>query len=364
MPFGYLDTKYIDFPANVDVAYIQGLRTRAGVDFAQVLRLIDQRAAAFNSTVDPLVAALITPTTEETSDGSGPTAFEVTERGEYTLARPQTASGAAIMLPLKGFDVSLGFTEDGLEQMSLSRILLNIDSLFLGLKNRVRKQALRRLLNDESARVTANATSPGFAGSGTGDNAFTRPYPDGSALPGGYTHYYTVDTDTSGLLKTTLLSAVTRLRKWHSGPFDLVANQTMIDLVSAITGTGPADAFVSAGSELVRNGSGTAEALVDPTVYIGVLFGDVRVRMAITDTTAPIISIFKSYGQLDPRNPLAYRYDPLKGRDAVIRYRDFYPLSNAVAKHDYGIGVNDRTAAVNIYAASDVSGGYTAPTDL
>jgi hypothetical protein len=353
MPFGFLDTRYIDFPAGVDTAYLRGLQTRAGVSFAQVLQQIDARLGALNTTLDPLVASLITPTTEAFADTTGVIAFEVTERGEYTLARPQLAEGSAHMLPIRGYDVSLGFTEDGLELMSLTRILANVDSLILGLRRLARRKALERLYSDAEIRVDARTTvtSPGFAGSGTGDNAFTRAtYPDGSTIPGGYTHYYAVG---GGTLADTLLAARNRLRRWHPGPYDLIAPQAQIDLIVALTG------FVASGSALVRPGSGTAEALVDPAQYVGVLYGNIRVHHPIDDFSSANIAMFKSYGPVSPQNPLAWRYDEMKGRDAVIRYRSLYPLDQAVVKWDFGIGVNDRTAAVLI---ENGAAPYTAPT--
>jgi hypothetical protein len=360
MPFGYLDTTYIDFPAGVDVAYLQGLRTRAGVDFPRLLREIDSRLGALNTGLDPLVAALITPTTEQYTDTSGPSAFTVDERGEYTIARPQLAEGGAHMLPIRGYDVSLGFTEDGLESMSLARIITNIESMLMGMRRLYRRQALTRLFSDAEVRVAVatTVTSPGFAGSGTGDNVFPRTsYPDGTPLPGSYSHYYRV---ASAALAAGIKAARDRLKKWHAGPFDLIASADMISLIVAISATNPADGFVSAGSALVRAGSGANEATVDATVYLGVLFGDVRVHMEINDFSSANIAIFKSYGALSPQNPLAWRYDELKGRNAVLRYRDLYPLSNAVLKQDMGIGTNDRTAAVLISVAA--SGNYTPPT--
>ena len=359
MPFGFLDTRYIDFPAGVDVAYLQGLRTRAGVDFPRVLSEIDSRLGTLNTTLDPLVASLITPTTEQYADTTGPTAFEVTRRGEYTLARPQLAEGGAHMLPLYGWDVGLGFTEDGLEQMSLSRILNNVDSMLLGFRRLYRREALRRLLSDAEVRVADRTvvTSPGMAGSGTGDNVFPRAsYPDGTALPGGYTHYYAVG---AGTLAATLRAARDRLKRWHGGPYDLIAPAAQLDLITAINPGDPQNGFVSAGSALVRAGTGSAEALVDAGMYLGVLFGDIRVHMAIDDYSDPVIGLYKSYGALDPRNPLAWRYDELKGRAAVVRYRSLYPLDQAVLKQDFGIGVNDRTAAVLI---ENGSAPYSAPT--
>ena len=96
-------------------------------------------------------------------------------------------------------------------------------------------------------------------------------------------------------------------------------------------------------------------------MYLGVLFGDIRVRMAIEDTSDPVLALFKTYGPLDPRNPLAWRYDEVKGRGAIVRYRSLYPLDQATAKQDYGIGVNSRTAAVLV---ENGAAPYSAPAIL
>lgn len=360
MPFGILDTRYIDFPAGVDVQYLQGLRTAAGVDFPRLLQELDRRLQAFNASIDPLVAALVTPTTEPYGDDTGPSAFVVEERGEYTMARPQMTEGGAIMWPLRGYDVAIGFTEDGLMNMSLNRILTNVDSMLLGMRKLHRRATLTRLTSDAEVRVAPKTvvTSPGFAGSGTGDNVFSRTtFPNGVALPGSYTHYYRI---ASAQLAAGLKGAVQRLRMWHQGPFDLVASQAMVDLIAAINPGNPADGFVAAGSPLVRAGGNTAEAQVDAELYLGVLFGDVRVRKALDDTADPNIAIFKSYGALNAANPLVWRYDEKKGRNAFLRYRDLSPLVNARLLQDLGIGVNDRTAAVLIRVADN--GSYVAPT--
>jgi hypothetical protein len=360
MPFGYLDTRFVDFPAGVDVAYLQGLTTRAGVDFPRLLREIDSRLAALNTGLDPLVAMLIMATTQEYAEANAPSAFEVDERGEYTLARPQLVEGGAHMLPLRGYDVAVGFTEDGLESMSLDTIITNVESMFLGFRRLYRRLTLTRLFSDLEVRVAprTTVTSPGFAGSGTGNNVFPRTsYPDGTPLSSPYSHYYRC---ASADVAATIKLARNRLRKWHKGPFDLIAPAAQISAITAISATNPADGFVSAGSPLVRQGSGANEATVDATVYLGVLFGDIRVHMELDDFSSANIGLFKSYGALSPQNPLAWRYDPLKGRGATLRYRDLYPLANAVLKQDLGVGVNDRTAAVLISVAAN--GNYTPPT--
>lgn len=365
MPYGMLDTKYIDFPLGVDLAYLRGLRTKAGVTFPEVLREIDSRLAALNRNLDPLVASLIRVTTEELADTSAPAPFTIDERGEYTLARPQLVEGAMHPLPIRGYDVSLGFTEDGLEKMSRDRILLNVDSLLAGFRRLYRRMVLTRLFYDGEVRVAPETTmkSPGFAGSGIGDNVFSRPYSDGQPLPSNYSHYYAVDSSVPGDLKAKLKAGRNRMQRWQPGPFDLVGPESMIELVTAITGSGPTDSFVSAGAQLVRPAQGDAEARVDADRYLGVLFGDIRVQKPIDDTASPNLALVKSFGNLDTRNPLAWRYDEQTGRNAILRYRSLYPLDQAVVKQDFGIGVNNRVAAALFYVANGAT-VYVAPADL
>lgn len=361
MAYGILDTKYIDFPPNIDQSYLRGLQTRGGVSFATVLSEIDARLGTLNASLDPLIANLMTVTTEAFTEDGAPVAFEVTERGEYTLARPQLVEGQGLMIPLRSYDVSIGFTEDGLERMSQERIMRNVDSVLLGLRRLHKVQALTRLFSNAEIRVakSTTSTSPGFAGSGTGDNVFSRPYPDGTALPGGYTHYYVANTSTTGEFESKIEAMIARLALWHTPPFDLVGSAAAITAVKALTN------FVSAGSALIRQGVGISEAMVDAATYAGVYQSaggyDVRVRVPLLETTSNNLAIFKSYGALAPNNPLVWRYDPLLGRNAVLRYRSLYPLDQAVVKQDFGIGVNDRTAAALLYFGAGAT-VYTVPT--
>lgn len=352
MPFGILDTSYIDLPAGLDEAYVRGLQNRAGVDFPRVLTEIDSRMAALNQGADPLIAALVNPTTEAESDTTMATAFTVEEASEYTIARPQLVEGQAIMLPIRKYDISLEFTEDGLMEMSLNRILKNVDSVIMGLRRLYLLQALGRLFSNAEIRVDKKTTvlSPGFAGSGTGSNAFTGPYPDGTALPGGYTHYV---RDTTANRAAAIDTGLSYLQKWFQGPFDMIGSQTATDAVSQLA------KFVPVGSPLVRPAQGTAEALLDPDVYVGVYAGQIRVRKPRTEWTDDTISIFKTFGNFNPQNPLAWRYDPIVGRNAFVRSRALFPLDQAVVLQRFGIGVNNRVGAYNIKFAG--SGSYAAP---
>lgn len=353
--FGFQDTQFIDLPPNMDLGYIEGLRTRAGIAFPRVLQEIDSRLTAFNGGLDPLLASLIFPTDEIVAERMQPIAFDVEESAEYTVPRVQFTDGQASALPLRKWDVSTGWTEDGLEEMSLNKILLQVDSILLGLKVRARKEIMRRFFSDAEVRVDPKTpmVNPGFAGSGTGLNAFTTPFPTGLPLPAGYTLYH---RDTAANLAAVIKTARNKLRVWNSGPYDLIAPASMIASITALPD------FVGVGSALIRRGPDTAEALVDPQLYLGVFDNDIQVRPALTDFDEPNIGIFKTGGALSTDNPLAWRFDSSagRGRNAFLRSREFYPLSQAIVVQRFGIGVANRTAAALIRIGD--AGGYVSPT--
>lgn len=354
MVFGILDTRFIDLPQGLDVTYLEGLRTRAGVSFAEVLREIDSRLAALNGNVDPFVAQLLSPpTTEQFSETTAPSAFVVDKKSEYTVARPQMVEGQAIMLPIYDWEVSLEFTEDGLESMSLASILNNVDSMVAGYRRRYRLEVLRKLFSiaEERFSIRTTASAPGFAGSGTGTNVFTRPYPNGTATATNYTLYY---RDTTTNTVAVILSARDELKRWQDGPFDLWTNATVAATIKA-------DAkFASAGSTLVRPADNVSNALVDPAEFLGVLDGDIRVHKPLQELTSDHFALVKTRGNFAQANPLMWRYDALRGRPVTVRSRSMYPLDMAIAIQRFGIGVNNRvSAALGRIAAS---GNYTDPT--
>lgn len=354
MTRGIMDTTWIDFPPNVDQNYVAGLQNARGVSFQRVLQIIDQRLAAFAATADPLVAALVSFTTESVAEGSTTSAFDLEEETEYGLPRPELAEQRAHMLPFRRYAKALGFTEEGLFEATEAQITRQVDNMLTTFTRGRMLHVLRRLFDDADHYVDRNTTaiSPGFAGASSGDNAFTGTYPDGTALPGGYTHYYRDELADSDVAIASMLA---QIKRWHPGPFDLIGSQAAIDQI--ITETG----FVDAGSALVRPAQGEAEALVDSSRYVGVMNKEIRVwapRLELGSTAH--FAVFKTYGNFDARNPLSIRYDPRFGRGVEIRYRSFFPLDQAVMRARWGVGVNDRTAAALGYLAA--AGAYVAPT--
>lgn len=207
---------------------------------------------------------------------------------------------------------------------------------------------LDRLFSNAEIPVddTTAVVSPGFAGSGTGTNVFTGVYPDGTDIAGGYTHYSFGTTDAS--IITWLDSETAKLEKWQTGPFDLIASPAFMTALVAAAAAASKPVIMS-GSALVRLPDSQAEALVDAGTYFGVYGGKVRLRYGVNGFGDLHAALFKSYGAFDDRNPVAWRYDPLRGPDAFVRSRTLFPLADAVALQWLGFGVGNRTAASLFY---------------
>jgi hypothetical protein len=354
MAFGIIDTSFIDWPANIDSAYLRGLQTRSGLQFTQLASAVDNAVGRINTLDDELLRALMAPpTTSEFAQGGRGGSMVATRKSQYTTARPQYVEAAAHMLAIDEFEINMGWTEDGLMEMSLDNFNLQLDGLVNGFKRLHRAETLGRLFSTAEAPVASGttATSPGFIGSGSGSNVFVGVYPDGTAVASNATNYTRA---ASADLAATVKAARDKIKKFHAGPFDLITNATQVAAIQALTG------YVSAGSELVRIGTGTAEALVDPMRYVGVYDNDIRIWQPLTDYTEDNIAIFKSYGDLDARNPLVWRYDPMRGDGAYVRTRELFPLAGASTFHKFGANVWTRTGAALIKIAA--SGNYGSPT--
>lgn len=354
MAFGLIDTSFIDFPANVDNAYLRGLQLRSGINFTEMASRVDAALAAVNAGVDPLIASLLAPpTTSATAPGGRNGTMTVTKKSQYTPARPQLVETTGHMLAIDELDIALGFTEDGLNEISLDNFQAQVDAMRDALELAMRRDVLYRLFTDAEIPIDLNATatSPGFAGSGTGANVFAAVYPDGTPLEGNYTHYY---RDATANRAAVVKAARSRLLKWGGDTVELIGSQTSIDALVALGD------FVYAGSPLVRVGSGSAEAVVDPMTYIGVYDKNILVRKPLTDFTEDHYALFRSNGQFAAGNPLVPRYDELRGFAAYVRSRDQFPLAQSNAMWKYGVNVNNRVGAALIKIAS--SGSYSAPS--
>lgn len=351
--FGMIDSSHIDFANGQTESRLRNMTNRLGVSVAEMIARVDGAMSAVNSTSDPLIQALTYKTTEDRVVGGNASDKVFQRAAEYTIPRPQYTEGSGWLLPLYENAISLGFTKKALDTMTLDTFERELATTVQAVQRGQRADVLEALFTADERPLDNDGTgaTPGFIGLGAGSNAYAGAVPPGKTL-GSYSHYYRYGT--SGL-EANVKAAFEAFAWFYPGAtFDLIATPTILSTITSFTG------FVSAGSALIRPASGTAEALVDPNRYLGVLFNSIRVWPAETQISGDQFAIFHSAGNNSNGNPLAWRYSDIWGPDAWVEDRDLYPLSNAVVNQNYGIGVNDRAAAVLFDV--DSAGDYTAPT--
>lgn len=357
MPFGVIGTKYIDFPTTIDEAYLKSLQTRSGLELSDLVRLTDQAMGVLNSQFDDVLASLLSFTTEPQTGRRSVGRKYVRKGGEYTIPRAQYGESTEHMLPIDKYEITTGFTEDGLFEISREDFNQELQDVVDAWKMLYKGEAFTALFDPNPQRVAARSSvlSPKFAGSGTGDYAFSGTFPNGSDIPTDYTHYYR--TSHANLL-ATIREMAAQLRRWHQPSYELVGTSNAIDAVVAL-----GEDFIPVGETEIDPGQGVPSARLDPDVYLGKIKGTgVRVRHPEDQLgTTEHFAIYKTYGEFSAGNPLKWLYDDARGRDAYVRGREDYPLAESVVLQWFGIGVGDRVGAT-VAEINDTPGTYAEPS--
>lgn len=350
MAFGLIDTQYIDFAEGQSESRLRNLTNRLGINVTEFIARVDGAMAAINANTDPLVEALVYRTSEDSVTGDFTAAKKWQRGGEYTAVRPQRGEGSGWYLPLYFNWIGLGFTERALKTITLSKFEGELRTTIEGIVKGRRADVLDRLtsvdvwpLDDDGAGQT-----PGFAGSGTGGLAYVGKLPPG--VSAGTFNLY--ERTTSANFQATLDKFVDWLT-WFHGTIELLATPDTIQTIKGLTG------FTPAGSPLIRPAAGVAEALVDTNTYVGVYRDNVLVRKADEQLSGPNVTLFKSYGANNVRNPLAWRWSEIWDQNAFVEDKELFPLALAQINQWYGLGVNNRVGAANISIGA--SGAYTPP---
>lgn len=352
MATGYLDSQNIDFATGQTESRLRNMQNRLGINFVEFINRVDGAVSAVNDR-SGLVADLTYLTSEDRKIGPYGANKVFRRAAEYTTERPQKGSGSGWLLPLYESEIALGFTRKALDVMQIAQFEGELSTTVQAIQRGQRADVLTRLFSDKEEALDNDGVgaTPGFAGSGTGSNVYGGPTPPGVGTLNLYQRV------ASAGLAGAVDSAQTWLQFFHGmQPFDLIGSASAIALIAALP------KFIKAGDLLVRPGSGTAEAIVDATQYVGVLNGNIRVRLPEAQLTGDGVAIYKTYGSNNQENPLAWRYSDIWGADAWVEDRELYPLANALVKQNYGIGVNNRAGAALIAVAASGTYAAAAPT--
>ena len=289
------------------------------------------------------------------------TDFSFEDHTEYSRPNRNRAEVDGHMLPLKSYDLGLGWTWDYLRNAYMAQVEADIQSTVNAARKLVRTRLLNRILarTDDSGAskgLGSGGYSPGFATTAASTNVdFTPPEFAGTTFANTHEHYA---AGTSSLTSANAILAMKHLREHgHVAPFDL-----WIPSADEATYRAFSD-FVAASDPLVTPGSTTALVSLPPG-YIGYL-KDSYARVRIVDgLPTNYWFMFKSYGANNSQNPIRLRV----GRgESALRFVAFpdpnagaspaSPLGTLIAWTEFGVGVGDRTNGTLRYNASSWADG-------
>jgi hypothetical protein len=358
----------VSLPSAWDATELRRLTLRDGTSYEALIRDINDALGLVNASLqNSYLANFISLTTEPTVEYRNGVSNGFEDSTEFAQPDAKRAEVTGHMLPIADKDRKLGWTAKFLRDARRSQIDADIASLAADVTDLFEKMVLTRLfkMEEETGKrygLGSSGYSVPFADGGGGTIAFTPPpVPNraSAAFASSHDHFLRV----SGITQANLLTAVAHLwEHGHDGPYDLLVS--LADITSW-TNTTNVTGYVPKGDPLIAYGQDTDLAKVAGE-YVGAIkteYGVVRL-VALGRIPTTIWGVTKSYGKLDQRNPLRFRYDELVGfgaKLAVATPINLYPLAGAIAEFRGGVGVGeDRTAAVLV--ENDSSGDYATPT--
>lgn len=354
MAFGLLDTQFIDFAETMSESRLKAIKNRLGISMVEFVQRVEGAMSAL-ATKDPVTTEFTYDTTDDSFKYRGPSDKIWQHGAEYTVARPQRGMGRrGHMIPIYHYEIALGVTDRYLEEADAEQFTDEIRATVQAVDRGRIADVWTRFWSADVFPLDDDGigTSPGFAGSGTGADAFFGTTLDGQMTDENYTHYFYSEPDSANV-QAALDAMITQMGLWYKGTLDIIPTQEMLDVLAQMRAD---DVFVPTGSMLIRPAERETQTLVSAERYAGVYKGKVRVRHAIEGVEGMNLAV------VNPTvKPLAWRYDPLYGREAYLKDRGIYPLAQADILQVYGVGVAERTSAAFLFAGTGAT-AYEAPT--
>lgn len=354
---GINDLKQYAIPANWDASYLANLQLEAGVNYDALISDIAAALSVANGEIlsDPLYGSLVSVTNEANIEYRTGVSNGFEAHSEYTMPDAKRATTGGHMLPLLSYDRAMGWTWDFLRKARRSQIEADIASAIDDLKNIFQKKILTRLFKSTYDSVGSGKSMP-LADGGTADSTYIPVNNPSRASAFSSSHNHV--TFLNGITIANLETVVANL--WEHGydaPYDMVIAEADLGTWDGVTG------WVAKASPEIQYGSTTSLARVDES-FVGAILtnkGAVRVRASARIPTT-YYSVYKSFGNNDPRNPLVIRESDQFGLGAVLMAGDHvrqYPLEKAVMFTEFGVGVKERIGAV---AMKNDAAAYSDPT--
>lgn len=353
----------IALPANWDTALLTRLKLATGETYEQLITDIAAGLALANAGLlsNPITSSLVSLTQEASIEYNVGVSNGFERHTERTQPNGRRAAMTGGMLEMTSWDRALDWTWDALRKARQSQIDADIASAMADLTNLYEKNILTRLFKSTYTTVGSGKSYPLADGTAT-ESGYVPPNFPSRATAFANTHSHLLRLN--GITQANLETAVAHL--WEHGadaPFTLLIAQADI---AAWQNTTNVTGFIRKGDSLIQLGTQTDVALVG-NEFIGVIQTAYGAVQMIASARIPTTywAVYKSYGNLDQRNPMVLRESPDYGTGAVLLSGRQYPitqfpLEGAILYTEFGVGISDRVgAAIVLNAASST---YSDPT--
>jgi hypothetical protein len=369
---GFQSILSLALPTGVDGTRLTQWRLKQGITYPEFANRVAGALAAFNQEIVDQWGWLLSITEEdylEYENGGTPNSFQ--KLTDVDRPDPVHSDTIGHMLPLVPYGRAIGGTKRLMRDMRQAQIEANLRGLVRAGKREFERQILTRIFtNTENALGTSGYDVPFVRGS-AGNVDYVPPEYDGNTFTSSHTHFNAYNTGTYGF-NTYLDALAAHLQEHgHEGPYtaivsraDILSYRVLADFMRPI-GDVP-QTRIDAGGNTSR-ATFFSEQLRREMGMIGGFdsaYGFVELRATARVPTGHA-AMFKSYGQLDPRNPLAVRVHPKVGFGIYVVPETTddrqYPLKQLDVEFEHGVGVGmDRTnGAVGKLYAGDT---WSAPT--
>lgn len=352
---GPRDTRDFTVWTGVDATELAKLSLQDGTTGATVMSLLESGLAAVNLEINnsSLYSSLWSVGDSVEVFYRTGTNMAFGEREEYSRPDAQRAEMEGHMLPIKDYDIALGWTWDYIRKAYMPRIEADIASVLNAARDLTRQKVLGRLLaktddTGQSKGLGTTGISPGFATTAASTGVdFTPPTFAGNVFANTHEHYAIGATS---ITDAQFVTNMKNLREHgHRGPYDLLISVTDEGTVRALG----AGVFIPNVDPTITQNSASATLTNLGPEYIGYLANSyARVRV-VDGMPANYTVMFKSYGANSPLNPLRVRLGKGESSLRFVAFPDpgsgtspANPLGTLMGWTEFGVGVNDRTAAV------------------
>lgn len=360
-------------PTGVDGTKIAEWQLREGTSYGALVSSLAQALAGVNQELVTKWGELFSITEEmfmEYPDGS--TVTEMPQITDTSVVDAVRGSTLGHMLPLDAYGRAVGGTYRYFRDARQAQIMATIQTLVNQAKWRFEKRLFTRLMTNTDNAIGSAGYDVGFVSGTSGAVDYTPPAFAGQSFATSHNHYVGFNVSTPKTFADVFNGLAATLDEHGiEAPYTAYVSKVDVETISALTNfvkyVAPVVNYIDRGGESSGNQlfiSGQAAVTQGTFGFYQTPYGIIELKAFYRIPTA-YVGMFKSYGQLDARNPLAVRVHPAEGFGLKIRTETAddrqYPIKNVTVEMEFGIGVGQNRC--NGTVGHLVAGGtYVNPT--